>query len=83
MSQCKNRVSQFVPTGFHYKEVFSNCGSTSRHGIKMLCEDCEKSEDRAYPQGWRHTPGDTCKHGTYLGAHEDNDERLCGACEGE
>jgi len=74
-------VSQFVPRGWTYKEVKLRCGSTSIDGGVLLCEACERKNEREYPQGWRNYPGDTCRHGTYLGCHEDNDETLCGACE--
>lgn len=78
---CANQVSQWVPRGYGYKEIKLKCGSTSMHGDQLLCDDCRDSVEQQYPQGWRHTPGDTCVHGTYLGCHEDNDETLCPECE--
>lgn len=83
MARCENMVVQMVPRGYGYREVSLRCGSTSIHGGTLQCEHCEKSDNRRYPQGWRYSPGDTCKHGTYMGSHEDNDEVLCGACEFE
>ena len=32
-----------------------------------------------YPQGWRHYPGDTCRHGVYVGGC--GADLMCGACE--
>lgn len=81
MGRCNNMVSQFVPRGYSYREVKLRCGSTSIHGDVLLCEDCRKAAEKEFPQGWRNCPGDTCRHGTYLGCMEDGDERLCGECE--
>ena len=81
MSRCEGTVSQFVPRGYSYREVVSRCGSTSIHGDVLLCDGCEGRAAESHPQGWKYSPGDVCKHGTYLGCHEDNDERLCGQCE--
>ena len=78
---CNNRVSQFIQKGWDYKEIKLRCGSTSIHGTTLLCESCEEKSTQRYPKGWKNTPGDCCKHGVYLGCHEDNDERLCELCE--
>jgi hypothetical protein len=79
--RCENKVTQYVLRGFGYKAVEMRCGSTSVHGDVLLCDECAWKAKRQYPQGWKNSPGDTCRHGTYLGCHEDNDERLCGRCE--
>ena len=81
MSRCGQKVTQYVLRGWTTRAIDMSCGSTSVHGDVLLCPACEWKAKRDYPQGWRHYPGDTCRHGTYLGCHEDNDERLCGACE--
>ena len=78
--RCENLVSQFVPRGYAYREVKLRCGSTSVHGTTLLCEACHKKHYRQHPQGWRDTPGDVCKHGTYVGDAGGHDY-LCGACE--
>jgi hypothetical protein len=39
--KCNNKVSQFVPKGYDYKEVKSPCGSTGIHGEQLICEDCK------------------------------------------
>lgn len=78
---CQNKATEYVPSGYTYREIQIRCGSTSPSGGVALCEACAERNDREYPQGWRHVPGDTCQHGTYLGCHEDNDETLCGQCE--
>ena len=43
MTRCTNKVSQFIPKGFGYKEVQSPCGSTGIHGEWLACEDCESN----------------------------------------
>jgi len=80
MSRCKNKVSQYVQRGFGYKEVKSPCGSTSINGDTLVCEECEKELAKEFPQGWRFSPGDMCKHGTYVGDHGGVDY-MCHACE--
>ena len=80
MSRCKNQVSQFVPKGFGYKEVTMTCGNTSIHGTTLLCEECEEKLRIEFPQGWRETPGDVCKHGTYVG-DQGGIDYICGYCE--
>lgn len=80
MAGCGKKVSQFVERGWTFKEVFTPCGSTDQYGGQLLCDECEARMERAYPQGWRDYPGDTCKHGTYIGGPGDC---LCGACEAE
>ena len=80
MPRCKNMVSQFVPRGYDYREVSLPCGSTSIHGTSLVCDSCEKKLRAQYPQGWRETPGDTCKHGTYVG-DAGGPDYLCGKCE--
>jgi len=80
MGRCKNRVSQFIEKGFGHKEVKSPCGSTGQFGEQLICNKCEAKLKKQYPQGWRETPGDLCKHGTYVGDRGGPDY-MCGACE--
>jgi hypothetical protein len=80
-NRCDAEVIQYVSRGFSTKEVKSRCGTTGQHGDTLLCDECTDGLSKRYPQGWLHTPGDTCVHGTYLGCHEDNDEVLCPQCE--
>jgi hypothetical protein len=54
------------------------CG-TYFGGEKQLCESCMIVAEHYYPQGWRGYPGDTCKHGTYVGGC--GADYMCGACE--
>ena len=77
---CKNLVSQFIPKGYDYKEIKLPCGSTDIHGGTLLCEECWEKFIEQYPQGWRNTPGDICKHGNYVGDAYGPDY-LCGLCE--
>lgn len=55
------------------------CG-TYVGGRKVLCDRCTKDANHRYPQGWRAYPGDTCKHGVYVGGC--GVDVMCGACEG-
>ena len=82
MSRCKNKVSQFVPKGYGYKEVKLPCGSTDIHGGQLICDECEEQASREYPQGWKDIPGDLCKHGNYVGTPGGVDY-MCGQCENE
>ena len=77
---CKNLVSQFVPRGYGYREVKSPCGSTGIHGERLMCKECEEKFAKEFPQGWQYSPGDICKHGTYVGDAYGPDY-ICGACE--
>lgn len=78
MKSCRNKVAVFVERGFGYREIKMTCGSTGPQGIVVLCEDCEVAMEKRYPQGWRHYPGDTCRHGVYLNPDYDCN---CGRCE--
>ncbi len=80
MSKCKNKVGQFVPKGYGYKEIFLPCGSTGIHGERLMCDSCEKELNEQYPQGWRNTPGDICEHGVYVGDYCGPDY-ICAKCE--
>jgi len=81
MLNCHNKVSQFIPRGFFYKEIFTPCGSTSIQGDTLLCEECEFKCLEQYPQGWREHPGDLCRHGTYVG--DRRGDYVCAACEAD
>ena len=48
------------------------------HDIRRVQEEAAEMEAK-YPQGWRHYPGDTCKHGVYVGGC--GADLMCGACE--
>lgn len=77
---CGKEMSQLIPTQYHYKEVKAVCGQTSIHGSTLLCNDCIEEMEKAYPQGWLHSPGDTCIHGTFVGGAGGPDY-MCGKCE--
>lgn len=62
------------------RPLMAKCGSTNQWGGQATCEACEDKARERYPQGWRHAPGDTCKHGTYVGDAWGPDY-LCGRCE--
>ena len=82
MSRCKNKVNQYVEKGFGLKEIKMNCGATGIHGNTLLCLECENKLGEQYPQGWRHSPGDICKHGNYVG-DACGPDYICGQCEDE
>lgn len=79
---CNAKMMQLVPTKWDYKEVPARCGQTSIHGTELLCDDCIKKMEERYPQGWRETPGDVCKHGVYVG-NAGGPDYICGQCEDE
>lgn len=79
---CGNKMTQLVPTKWHYKEVPATCGQTSIHGTELLCDECQEELSKQYPQGWRETPGDICRHGTYVG-DAGGPDYICGKCEDE
>lgn len=76
MAQCNNRVR--VGTRRDGTDITVPCGDY-RGGRAVLCDRCERSAERRYPQGWRGYPGDTCRHGVYVGGC--GIDRMCGACE--
>lgn len=43
--KCNNKVSQFVPKGYGYKEHKSPCGSTGIHGEQLICEECSNNSE--------------------------------------
>lgn len=77
---CDNKVFQSIPRNYGHKSIQMPCGSTSIYGNTLLCDECLMAQDRKYPQGWRHTPGDTCPHGNYVG-DAGGPDYLCGKCE--
>ena len=56
------------------------CG-TMYAGANYFCDRCEAALAKRYPQGWRYTPGDLCKHGVYVGGC--GADYMCGRCETE
>ena len=68
---CPNKAEQWVESGFHGKMVEIPCGMTGVHGQVVLCDECQDKLTKQYPQGWRHHPGDTCKHGVWLNPMHD------------
>lgn len=51
-------------------------------GNKVYCDREHTKEEvlkRIYPQGWSHYPGDTCKHGVYVGGI--GVDHMCQKCE--
>jgi hypothetical protein len=77
---CKNKVMQYVPRGYGYREVESTCGNTSYNGERLMCDECRAKYEKLYPQGWRNVPGDVCKHGCYVGDAYGADY-MCPLCE--
>jgi len=54
------------------------CG-TSWAGEIKLCTPCTKKYLKQYPQGWKYYPGDTCRHGVYVGGI--GADYMCSYCE--
>lgn len=81
--KCEAYVKQYVPRGWSHVVINSKCGTTAYDGSLLLCPVCRDRAARRHPQGWRYAPGDTCRHGTYLGTHEHHDEVTCGECEAQ
>jgi len=48
-------------------------------GVMQFCDACRKRYTKLYPQGWVGYPGDTCRHGTYVGGI--GADHMCGRCE--
>lgn len=53
----------------------------NHHEGNLYCNNCFEWWTLCYPQGWVSYPGDTCKHGTYVGGC--GIDYMCNACEGE
>ena len=77
---CNNTVEVALPHGHNYRLVRVQCGRTDPHGRVAICNGCARRLQEGLPQGWRHVPGDTCKHGTYVGDAYGPDY-ICGQCE--
>lgn len=75
MPRCDNKIETISPGG--NKSVI-RCGR-SYMMVKQLCVDCMKKAKVSYPQGWLTYPGDTCKHGVYVGGC--GADHMCGSCE--
>ena len=65
MAQCEERVE--VGARRDGSPILTRCGNTAPDGSVAYCDVCEAKLEKRYPQGWVHTPGDLCKHGTYVG----------------
>jgi hypothetical protein len=73
---CENTV--IVMTRRDGSDVIKECG-TYFGGTKMLCDACLSKAEKDYPQGWQSYPGDTCKHGVYVGGC--GIDYMCPRCE--
>ena len=45
MSRCTNKVSQYIPSGYDYREVEFDCGTTGIHGERLLCDECKSNKN--------------------------------------
>ena len=73
---CKNTVIGWV----NGREVAYSCGDADHHSRRVMCDTCYSIALQDYPQGWRHVPGDTCKHGVFVGTMY-IEGGVCGKCE--
>ncbi|MBI9090749.1 MAG: hypothetical protein JEZ12_16145 [Desulfobacterium sp.] len=78
--RCTNKVPQYVPRGFGFKKSYIPCGATGINGETAICSECQNRLSRQYPQGWKHTPGDICKHGQFVG-DAGGPDYICSECE--
>jgi hypothetical protein len=67
-----------VPLKSNGEPIEGSCGRYYG-GQKLLCGDCQVRALAKYPQGWQCYPGDTCRHGTYVGGS--GADYLCDPCE--
>lgn len=74
---CETQV--YVGSRRDGSDITVKCGEYFGDRGKVLCDPCENKAKALYPQGWRYYPGDTCKHGTYVGGC--GRDLMCGACE--
>jgi hypothetical protein len=44
--KCENQVSYHVPSGYHYREVFTPCGMTDVYGEEAQCDTCHADPRR-------------------------------------
>jgi hypothetical protein len=73
---CLNKVTVYLEG----TEVLIECGSLHGANAKAaLCDDCYTAARAQYPQGWKHRPGDTCKHRVYVAGPYDCNCRHCEA----
>ena len=77
---CKKLFKTYIPSGYASKEITVKCGTPSYDGGINMCIECEEKLNKQFPQGWRETPGDICKHGNYVGDQYGPDY-ICGQCE--
>lgn len=74
MKNCTNKTMS------RYSEEQITCG-TYQGGEKQLCDKCFNFASFQFPQGWKAYPGDTCKHGVYVGGC--GVDLMCADCETE
>jgi hypothetical protein len=74
---CNNKVSMLINICDSIEVL---CGGYDYRGRITQCSSCREANEKAYPQGWREFPGDTCRHGNYIGGPSGPDY-ICGACE--
>ena len=43
---CKNKISQWVDRGFVANEVVMQCGDTSVHGTRLICDECRNDQQK-------------------------------------
>ncbi len=73
---CKEQVEVYV--GVNYDRLTHiRCGLTGPWGT-VMCTECGRAAVKEYPQGWRCTPGDVCRHGAYIDPRYD---ACCFKCE--
>lgn len=62
--KCKNKITQIVPTAYHFKEVAGVCGQTGINGLPVYCDECEAKHERI-----GHKPYE-CEHGNDISEYD-------------
>ena len=76
MVECTNEVTQMVPRGYGYVEVFGWCGQTGYTGHPVYCGKCREIDAK------RGHAKHQCPHGIDL-YPEDGRDIPCWRCESE
>ena len=76
-NHCTNKVTIYTGTWFQNAHEVP-CGKTVA-GVVQMCNECVAKYNKIYPQGWSYYPGDTCKHGVYVGGC--GVDYMCPQCE--
>lgn len=43
---CDNKVIQYIPRGWDYREDVQTCGNTGYNGERLICDECQANADK-------------------------------------